>query len=128
MPFKDTKEGQTHYYGDGCGEKEHNHVIPRPDRTGVFHKLKQKLLRRLFRSFIDENVEVLASARFIPHSELERAHYPTIIVERNREDMVQDIARSMDHLGLFEEEEEEWEGKLPGKHLRMRVYILKNKP
>jgi len=24
MPFKDTKEGQTHYFGDNCGEPEHN--------------------------------------------------------------------------------------------------------
>ena len=24
MPFKETKEGQTHYQNDGCGEKEHN--------------------------------------------------------------------------------------------------------
>jgi hypothetical protein len=24
MPFKDTKEGSTHFYGDGCGEPEHN--------------------------------------------------------------------------------------------------------
>lgn len=24
MPFKDTKEGQTHYENDGCGEPEHN--------------------------------------------------------------------------------------------------------
>ncbi len=22
--FKDTKDGQTHYYGDGCGEPAHN--------------------------------------------------------------------------------------------------------
>lgn len=25
--FKDTKEGQTHYFGDGCGEPEHNKII-----------------------------------------------------------------------------------------------------
>jgi hypothetical protein len=25
--FKDTKEGQTHSFGDGCGESEHNSVI-----------------------------------------------------------------------------------------------------
>ncbi len=24
MPFKETKEGQTHYYGDNCGEPAHN--------------------------------------------------------------------------------------------------------
>ena len=24
MPFKDSKEGQTHSYNDGCGEPEHN--------------------------------------------------------------------------------------------------------
>lgn len=24
MPFKDSIEGQTHHYGDGCGIKEHN--------------------------------------------------------------------------------------------------------
>jgi len=24
MPFKDTPEGTTHYYGDGCGEPAHN--------------------------------------------------------------------------------------------------------
>ena len=24
MPFKDTKEGQTHSFNDGCGEPEHN--------------------------------------------------------------------------------------------------------
>lgn len=24
MPFTDSKEGQTHYYGDNCGIKEHN--------------------------------------------------------------------------------------------------------
>jgi hypothetical protein len=26
MPFIDTPEGQTHYYGDGCGIEEHNFV------------------------------------------------------------------------------------------------------
>lgn len=24
MPFKDTKDGQTHSFNDGCGEPEHN--------------------------------------------------------------------------------------------------------
>jgi len=27
IPFKDTKEGQTHYFGDGCGMPEHNNPI-----------------------------------------------------------------------------------------------------
>lgn len=31
--FKDTKEGQTHSYNDGCGEPEHN-IPPTADRTG----------------------------------------------------------------------------------------------
>lgn len=26
MPFHDTSEGQTHSYGDGCGEPEHNPI------------------------------------------------------------------------------------------------------
>ena len=27
MPFKDTKEGQTHYQNDNCGEPDHNNPI-----------------------------------------------------------------------------------------------------
>ena len=26
--FKDTKDGQTHYENDGCGEPKHNHPNP----------------------------------------------------------------------------------------------------
>jgi len=36
MPFKDTKEGTTHYENDGCGEPEHN---PMQD---IKQQLKQK--------------------------------------------------------------------------------------
>ena len=28
MPFKDTPEGQTHSFGDGCGEPAHNNPMP----------------------------------------------------------------------------------------------------
>lgn len=29
MPFKDTKEGETHSYNDGCGEPAHNSKLPK---------------------------------------------------------------------------------------------------
>ena len=30
MTFKDTPDGQTHFYNDGCGEPEHNNMITSP--------------------------------------------------------------------------------------------------
>ena len=37
MPFKDTKEGQTHYYGDHCGEPEHNSMENKKTKEERFY-------------------------------------------------------------------------------------------
>ena len=42
MPFKDTKEGQTHYQNDGCGEPAHNNFID--SRTEKERKEDSKII------------------------------------------------------------------------------------
>jgi len=40
MPFKETKEGQTHYFNDGCGIPEHNDTahMPSPQPIPIENK------------------------------------------------------------------------------------------
>jgi hypothetical protein len=43
MPFKDTKDGQTHYYGDGCGCPEHNKPKEQENDKGWEEKIREIL-------------------------------------------------------------------------------------
>ena len=38
MSFKDTKEGQTHYQNDNCGEPQHNDTTPLQKEIEVFER------------------------------------------------------------------------------------------
>ena len=38
MSFKDTKEGQTHYQNDNCGEPQHNDTTPLQKEIELFRK------------------------------------------------------------------------------------------
>jgi len=44
MTFKDSSEGTTHYYGDGCGEPAHNMSTPKKTWEKEARKLAETLL------------------------------------------------------------------------------------
>lgn len=60
-PFKETKEGSTHYYNDGCGDMEHN------------NKLEEKYIKQFNQVFpigrkVDEKILLNFNLSFIKSS------------------------------------------------------------